>query len=157
QNIKGDPKIVVPALAKLLKDDNKNVRQAVVQVFWQYGAEAVPHLIAAMEDKEDFIRQQAFWSLNNVQGDLKEALPQLAKLMKNDMAQWRQAVVQIIGRAGEGAYPHLIDALKDKDESVRWTAAMSLRNTGAAPKKAVPILLDLVVKDDSANVRSHAI
>ena len=43
--MRGDPKTIVPALAKLVKDEDKQVRLAVVQVFWQYGAQAVPHLI----------------------------------------------------------------------------------------------------------------
>src|SRR5439155_27100752 len=127
-----------PALAKLLKDDNKQVRQAVIQVFWQYGGDSIPHLIDAMTDKEDHIRQQAMWALQNVQGDIKGALPMLSKLLKRDNDGVRTAAGQVIGRVGADAVPHLIDALKDKNESVRWTAASSLRNLGTNGRKAAP-------------------
>src|SRR5262249_4109055 len=44
---------VVPALAALLKDSDKDVKHAVLQVIWQYGPTSVPHIMAALEDKED--------------------------------------------------------------------------------------------------------
>src|SRR5439155_15009864 len=99
QNVRGDPETTVPALAKLLKGDNKGVRQGVLQVLLQYGAKAIPHLIDAIQDPDQNIRQQATWALQNVQGDVKPALPMLTKLLKeSDNANLRQAVVQVIGR-----------------------------------------------------------
>src|SRR5260370_25016376 len=143
--------------AKLLKDDkDTNVHMAVVQSLWRHGTKGLPLLIEALKDKNDGIRQNAIWVLHRVQGDLKDAMPTLKTLLKSDNANIRQGVISILGRIGEPALPDLIEALGDSQESVRWTAAMTLRQFGAKASKATPILVDLAVKDKNHNVRIHS-
>src|SRR5437588_166534 len=54
QNVRGDPEIVFPALAKIIKEDkDQGLRQQLVQVLSQYGARAVPLLLETLKDKDD--------------------------------------------------------------------------------------------------------
>lgn len=156
RNVQGDPAAVVPVLDRILrKDEDVGVRQAVVQVLNQYGAQAVPILIAATRDKNPSIRQQAIYSLQNVRGDLSDSLKDLEPLFKDKDLNVRMAVFPLLVRMGDKGMPYLLDGLKDKNDQVRWTAAAHLRNMGQRGVKAVPILTDLL-QDKNGNVRSHA-
>lgn len=156
QNVRGDPEIVVPALAKVLKEDkNVGIRQQVLNILPQYGAKGLPHVIEALKDKDANVRQQAVYSIQNFQ-DLKGMLPKLEPLLKDESAQVRQAMIQVLWRVGEPAVPHLLTALKDKDQNVRFIAANGLRNMGNNAAKAVPTLIDLV-KEGDQNIRYQAV
>ncbi|HMF17130.1 MAG TPA: HEAT repeat domain-containing protein, partial [Gemmataceae bacterium] len=159
QNVQGgDSAEIVAALKKVMKDENAGVRSAAVQSLWRHGAKGLPLLIEALKDKDAGVRQQAVWTMQNVQGaDLKDALPILKKLLKDDNnPNVRQGVIQIMARIGEPGIPLLIHALDDSQENVRWMAAMHLRNFGDKASKAIPKLTDLAVKDNNSNVRVHS-
>jgi HEAT repeat protein len=83
-------------------------------------------------------------------------LPKLEPLLKDDSAQVRQAMIQVLWRVGEPAVPHLITALKDKDQNVRMMAANGLRNMGNNAAKAVPTLIELV-KEGDQQIRYQAV
>jgi vesicle coat complex subunit len=60
-------------------------------------------------------------------------------------------------RKGDAAQviPALIEALKDKEDDVRWSAAIGLGNFGEQAKDAIPALQE-VQKDRDARVREGA-
>src|SRR5205085_11367220 len=70
----------------------------------------------------------------------------------------RFRVVVAIRQIGDSSKPivrMLIDALKNKDEAVRWTAADSLRALGPAALEAIPTLTQ-ALQDQDERVRSSA-
>src|SRR5262249_37415325 len=152
---------IVPILVEGLKNEKSGVRPHALQALQQLGpagSVAAPALIELLQDPEQNIRQMAIYALQSVRGDPKVVVPALAKLMKSsDNDNIRQGIIQVLSLAGAEGLPPLMDALQDKNESVRWTAAASIRNMGQAGRKAAPILLELVQKDSSANVRMHAV
>lgn len=157
QNIGGDPKVVVPALEKHMKSENASLRLSIVQTAWRYGQGGLKLLIVALDDKDNNVRQQAVWSMQNVQGDLKSALPSVLPLLKHKDTNVRHGVVQLMGRMGEDAIPHLIDVLRDEANWIRWTAVNSLSNHKASHKKVIPVLVEMAQKEKSEEVRTFAV
>ena len=134
----------VPAIIDLFKSHKEvNLRVQSLQVLAQHGAKGLPTILDALKDKEDGVRQQAVYVLNNVQGDLTKSIKQISPLLKDDNIQIRQAVQQLFYRMGREGVPFLIESLKDNDQNVQWTAIMHLRNLGAEGVKALPAMVEL--------------
>lgn len=158
QNVRGDPEKIVPALAKLMKDEKVEIRQQIIQILWQVGgAKSVPVIVEAMRDKDDNVRQQAIWGLQNVQGDIKAALPSVRPLLKDANAQIRHSALIVLGRMGNDAAPDLLEALKDKDGQVRLLAANGLRQLGGKHRERAMEAYKELLKEGNANVRQQVI
>jgi HEAT repeat protein len=159
QQVGGDAKVMMPALKKMIEDDNANVRMAALQVIWRYGVESIPLIVKCFEDKDDNIRQNAVWILQNVQGDLKSALPQIKMLLKNKNSNVRQGAVHLLARCGEDGAMELVNVLRDKesDDNMRWTAVNALQNLQGQNKKILPILTDMLKKENESKVRMFAV
>jgi HEAT repeat protein len=158
QQISGETKLMMPALRKALKEGGVGLRHTVVQLAWQHGGEGLKLLLGALNDKDQGVRQQAGWSLYNVQGtDLSDALPDALPALKHSDQQVRMAVTQLLGRMGEKAIPHLLEALQDKDFNVRWNAVNSLHFQKANAKKIVPTLVELAEKSGDGQTRYVAL
>jgi HEAT repeat protein len=152
QSIQTDPETLIPALAKVLKEDaNAGVKITAVQVLSQHGEKGLNILIDALKDKDPGVRQQVIWSLQNVGGDSAAIVPVLAKLFKEDQNDnVRMAVVLGLWRHGARAVPLILDALKDKDANIRRQAVWTMfRLQGADLKDAMPTLKTLMKKDDA--------
>jgi HEAT repeat protein len=104
-----------------LKNENARVRIRAVEDLVNNASEqtrkAIPALIEALKDTDQFVRRGAALALGKIPGD-------------------RQVAV-----------PALIEALQDKDESVRESAARSLGSIGQKPESAVPALLAALQED----------
>ena len=57
QNVGGDPKVMLPALKKMLDDKDTGVRMSALQVVWRYGPESIPLIVERFDDKDDNIKQ----------------------------------------------------------------------------------------------------
>lgn len=139
-------KAAVPALNAALKDKEPLVRisAAVALVRVDRGQEkpAVTALIDETNAKEEGLRVAAVEALADVGPAARDAVPTLAKLIKDPTGsvQWR--AVEALGWTGsETAVPALLAALKEnhKDE-----AAQALMRLGPKAKAAVPELAKLV-------------
>ena len=144
----------IPALIKLLKNTDTNVRHAAVQALGRIGPEAkaaVPALTELLKDKNDQVRQAAAQSLGNVGPEAGVAVPALTELLKAKDKWDRQAAARALGDIGAGAstaVPALTELLNDKDDQVRHAAAHSLGKIGPQARTAIPALTELLkVKD----------
>jgi HEAT repeat protein len=99
-----------PALAKLLADPERPVREAAAEALVQIGPKAVPHLAGALKGDAESGRLAA-----------ADALARL-------------------GPAAAPAVPALADALKDKSVDVRIRSAVALGKVGPAARSALPAL-----------------
>ncbi len=61
----------------------------------------------------------------------------------------------VMAKIGAPAVPFLVDRLREKDEDVRWRAAIDLERFGPVAKDAVPALKDML-KESSAKLRIEA-
>ncbi len=156
QNIRGTPEIVVPVLDGIYKDGTADARRTVLQIVWMYGGKGQDIILTGLKDKDNTVRQQAIYAMQNMQGDISEAVPAIVELMKDDsLGQHRFQFLWMLARAGEKGAEPLGQLLKHKDDNIRVQAAQSLRNMGANAKKALPHVKE-AINDKNANVRMNA-
>lgn len=103
---------------------DKDAKGAAYKALAKIGKPAVPALIAALKDKDNWVRESASMALGTIGHDAKAAVPTLA------------------------------EALKDKDFGVRLMAAAALGLIGPAAKAAVPALIGVWMDDDEEAVRA---
>jgi HEAT repeat protein len=130
---KGDPSLVVPALAKALSDPHFDVRVNAAEALGELGdraADAVPALIKASGDEEWWVRDSADLALSKINSP--EARQALIPLMTQERhsALWFQAAAKILEPAEKD--PDLQQALAvaygdwlQKGEG--WTAPFAAR------------------------------
>src|SRR5262249_13006513 len=114
---------------KVLKNKtagNANVRHNVISAIWQYGPPAVPLLVAALKDDNTSVRQQALYSLQNIQADLSANLDDLLPLLKDGNQNVRHQASYLLGKAGPKAIPHFLTGLQDKEPYIRQGALNAL-------------------------------
>jgi hypothetical protein len=88
-------------------------------------ADALPALIGALEDENDWVRRAAAEALGGI-GD-RGAVPALIGALKDEKADVRQAAAGALGGIGDPrAVPALIGALKDEKADVRRAAVGAL-------------------------------
>lgn len=110
------------------------------------GKPAVPDLLAALHDDDEFMRQQIINVLGLI-GD-ETAFPAIVNALKDESRDVREAVVYALGNFGESALPALYEAFLNSE--LRWAAEVVLRHP-----RAVPGLLKLLRHDDE-EVRNYA-
>jgi HEAT repeat protein len=154
QNVRGTPEKMVPILTTIYKDGDASIKRSILSIAYIYGAKAKDLVMDGLKDKDNTVRQQAVFTLQNLQGDLTEALPTIMELMKDkELNINRNQLVWLLSRTGEAGAPHLGELLKDKDLNVRFQAAQFLRNLG--PKgaaKAMPAIKEAMT-DSHPNIR----
>jgi HEAT repeat protein len=88
----------------------------------------------------------------------KRSTVELIQDVKSRSPGDRVAAVRLLQRRKEDAsqvVPAFIEALKDNDDDVRWSAAIGLGYFGAKAKEAIPAL-ETAQKDSDARVREAA-
>ena len=143
-----ESKAAYPFLVKLLEDESTLVRTKVVAALGFMGPDAVPLLLAAMEDKERNVRLEAGKALARIKPPVQE----FKKLLQGP---WGEEVLHVLGQIGPAAVPLLIDAMEDKEWSVRFGATRQLGELGKESASAIPRLLRLT-KDEDRFLRKNA-
>ena len=146
--------LALPAALAALKDKNEIVRRAAISAAVALGqAQGVAPVAALLASASGREREAARQALERIPGEA--AVAAMAKLVPSAPAQERCALLDILGK--RRAKRHLgvvFAAAGDKDESVRVAAFGAL---GALEDEtALPRLLDLLVKDDTAKVKRAA-
>jgi HEAT repeat protein len=124
--------MTVPALAKLLNDDNHDVRTAAVAALQNYGPaakSAVPALAKAVAHKDATMRVPALQALAAIKTEAVGAAPAVVKALSEPEAVVRQAAAQTLGKIGAvdgDAGDALRKALSDPDATVRQFASAAL-------------------------------
>jgi HEAT repeat protein len=117
-----DPKVLFPAMLKLLQGPDVALHKQAAQVVFQVGPEAVAELTPLIKKKD---------------------APAIRLVCLQTLA--------MVGQRAKGAIPELIEALDDPAPQTRWTAARALGNIGPDAKAALEPLAKLE-KDADANV-----
>ena len=162
-----------PALIAALKDDNGEVRQAVVGaliVLEPYKKDRVANLIPLLKDGEPRNgRLGAVIMLGKTEGGAIEAVPGLEEILKKEgekadnmrdgemIQQVNEALVRIRQYLIEG---YIKAVAQDKDAKVRASSAAELAKIAQTKveqaKPAIPALVG-ALKDDDAEVRKAAL
>ncbi|MCB8980627.1 MAG: HEAT repeat domain-containing protein [Ardenticatenaceae bacterium] len=137
----GHPSQRVTTLVNLLQYGNESYdRSEAAKALGNIrDADAVPHLITALQDEEYTVRSEAAKALGNI-GDIAP-VPHLVTALQDEEYTVRSEAAKALGNIRDtAAVPHLITALQDEEYTVRSEAAKALGNIGDAT--AVPHLIN---------------
>jgi vesicle coat complex subunit len=149
----------VPALIKLLKHKDENIRIVAIAILGQIGegaTEAIPLLEEVLKDRREENEDSRIMvvdALGKIMG--QAAVPALIAALKDQDSLVRTEAASALGQIGQPAVPALIAALKDQDSEVRSQAALALGQIGKEAKDAVPALI-VALKNESWLVRYRA-
>ncbi|TWT34373.1 HEAT repeat domain-containing protein [Blastopirellula retiformator] len=149
----------VPALVKLIDDENPRTEDAAVLALAAIGpaAEAAaPRLAKEVEEGTGKDPHDAALALGKIGPAAKDAAPSLEKTMTSSedaslrvLSAW--ALLQIEGKSATAKIlPELTKALKAKDPIARKGASQLLGQLGAPAKSAAPALKGLLQDEDPA-------
>lgn len=155
-----------PALLKILKDENEELRISATWAIGSIGETAegiIETLCEASIEENSELREKATWAFGMIGN--KEKIPVKTVIDRLEDSEWfvRRTAAWALGHGGVGyekdPIPDLIKALKDKEERVREQAAWALGNF--SPKHfeisvAVEGLTE-ALKDESWRVRKQAV
>ena len=143
----------VDPLVAALKDNDKDVRQAAVEVLGKIDTRVIEPLIAALEDSNWQVRQTAVEALGKI-GDARAVEPLVAALTDSD-GNVRQAAAEVLGKIGDArAIEPLVAALKDsRNCNVQQAAVEALGKIDDA-RVIEPLIAAL--EDSSWGVRQAA-
>ena len=155
----GDATAAEP-LTGALKDKNTPVRRAAAAALGKIGHPlATEPLVNALKDKDEGVRREAEEALGKIR-DM--SVDHLITSLKAKDASVRKSAVRALREVGTAAVIEpLSEALKDKDEDVRWEAVLALRcllynkETLIGGERAVQSLIE-ALKDENVHVRSVA-
>ncbi len=141
----------VPSLAAQAKQGTKEQRQLAVLTLGMMAElrgisagdreVAIGALIAALSDRDEAVRNEAFSSIGKLGPD---AFPWLVGALASPHPLIRSGSAAAIARLGPGAEaaaPYLIPLLKDHETTVRIEAMHALGEIAAEPRKTLPALL----------------
>jgi len=156
------------------KADEVDVRQKAVAAWTKIGVaatkerrqvaldRAVAALTTGLNDADSRVRLKATFGLQGLGPDAKAAVPVLAARMQNSVEDWRvrvaaaEVILSLAPQEAEAAIvPTLIDALRQKSESVHSRALHLVVKLGPRARGMVPELIGLL-EDPSPRFRRQA-
>jgi HEAT repeat protein len=158
-----DAKQLVSALIDALKDEDPEVRVWAAQSLGQIGPdakEAQGPICELLNDKEEIVRHVAGAALVIISPETR----QMVRLMMSDQKGPNVEIIRrsrelagLMGRNPKGAVPPLIDALKDKNATIRRCSALLLKMLGPKATEAGADLVDALKDDDVHELAAEAL
>jgi HEAT repeat protein len=155
--IGADAKEAMPEIIKKLEHSDPVIRAQAIQ-----SLDAVcddhtllfSYLREGLNDTSPWVRQAACGALSKLGTDASEAFPKLFALLDSDL-DWRKSL-EALRRLNPKSTHHLIQALENKETSVRLFACEVLGRMGNTASDAIPALKERAQKDDYPFVRRQA-
>jgi HEAT repeat protein len=128
------------------KPDERKRAAFAIRGFGDRAASAVPELIAALDDQEEGVRDNAIGALTELRGLAAKAVPALAARLGDDRLngggfdRLRYPVYKALAAIGQPTVAELSRALSSKVDEVRWRAAKALQLIGPEAKGASEVL-----------------
>ena len=151
-------KTAIPILIELLEDDDLEVRRAAADALGAIGPDAkaaVPALTEFCKGEDSFVLRASLKALGQIGSEAKSAIPTLVELLEDIELQAPAAEsLGNIGPEAKSAVPVLAELLKSEYWSVRYTAAIALRqieSTGPEVQAAVSTLAEMCNYRDNNN------
>src|SRR5207249_3356456 len=126
--LQGDMSGALPLLLPLLKNDDANLRTAVVYALNRVGEKAIPHVTDALKDGDRNVRLAALAVLRQQGAAAAKAVPLLNELMKSDpdAVVRRNAIDTMLRLGAEGQKAAVTAATGHPDNFVRRTVLIAL-------------------------------
>jgi HEAT repeat protein len=134
----------------------------------EFGKKAVPILVAALKDTDPSVRRNAAASLGRIDSSVPSAVPDLVKVLCDSDGEVRLEAAQALLQfnvATDAAFRALSDGMKSKDAALRQRTIVtmesltsgdpfeSIPSRPAVGKRAVPLLIEAVRKDEDPEIR----
>jgi HEAT repeat protein len=155
-------RVALPALASGLEDPDVEVRRATVDVLeglGRHAVPAVPALIAALSDRDRFVRWAAARALGKVRPANAEAVvAALARLLSDGDGDLRLAATAALcayGPAARSALPALAETARSGEAEVRLAVVRVLEGIGGEDPTTLAILSGALA-DADGRVRQEA-
>jgi HEAT repeat protein len=155
----------LPVLIEMLKDVDPVARQSAARTLGLFGGsakEAVPDLIAMVDDPDHGVKTEVILALGNI-GD-PQAVPVLMEVLKEQLGSGTEpqtyytgagTTIQALSAMKEAAAPALplfIEAVKSEDYSTASSALDALEVIGPTAREAVPTLIEIMEMGDQATL-----
>jgi len=155
---------VVPALLTLFhKEQNTEVRYAIVEALGHFGAEArdaMSALIDLLHDNDTNMRGSAVFALGRIATNAESAVPALlALLYKEQDTEVRYAIVEALSHfeaKAKDAVPALVSMFQRGDADLRSVVAEALYKIGPDAKELIPIWF-IALNDENSQTHHFAL
>ena len=141
------------------QDDYSYIHYFASAALVKIGSQAVPALVALLEEKDFNARKAAATTLAGIGPNAVDAIPALMKKLRENDWDLRQYATSALSSIGWAAVPALIEALRaDENTSTRASAAWALGLIGSKgnPAIVVPALIE-ALRDDNDEVHRKVI
>lgn len=121
----------LPRLFPCLKDKDKDVRMATVDLIGHIGSPSVmPYLLEALNDDNDWVRIRAIEALG--QARYEEGIPQLSQVLENSNTMVGSKVVEALGMiGGKIAFTILLGLMNHEDPEIQHAATEAVSSIQA--------------------------
>ncbi|MGH8579511.1 MAG: HEAT repeat domain-containing protein [Gammaproteobacteria bacterium] len=135
---------------------NRLLPWPATMVFGTMGVQGVPALLKALNDQDAAVRGAGIDALSQMGAAAHVAIPELIKALDDPDPDipWRAA--NALGTMGSDAAAALTNALREKRGEVRRLVVDALGEIGAGAKVAIPVLVQLLERDNEAELRWRA-
>jgi len=107
----------MPALVAALQDDDGKVREAAAQALGNMGPEALPTLTGMLGHRDKYVRRNAVWAMGKLGPLAKPALDDLCRVLKDADPRTASGAAQALGNMGADG----ADAVPALAEAMRGT------------------------------------
>lgn len=127
--------------------------------------DAAPALQRLLSDPDQTVRKRAAWALGLTRDNSESTLERLAALVSKGTPGDAESALHALGNIGKTAgagslsrYRQVVLAALDRPESTirRW-ALYAAESTGLAPQEWAKVLVDVIRRDESSEVRAAAL
>ena len=138
----------------MLSDDDGTVRSDAADdlgLLGESGADAIPHLIEALQDVYEPVRLNAAYALGAIG---EPAVSPLIETLSVEDPIMRRMAAYALAAVGTPAVPALSEALQHTEDVVRIEAAYAFAQIGSAAASAIPALMERT-QDSTVEVRRY--
>ncbi|MBN2561671.1 MAG: HEAT repeat domain-containing protein [Phycisphaerae bacterium] len=153
----------IPRVSALAMDTNGEIRAEAIGTLGKigkYSPAAIGAITNALTDPFQPVRAKAVRALAEIGSTAKEAVPALISAWQTETDESVQKGIidafGLIGSQAKAAVPILVDVFRDKDPSLRWSAARSLGRIGPSAAEALPAL-EAASTNEADYVRKQAL
>jgi len=145
--------VAIPDLVDALHYDEDSVYTAISDALISIGPASLKTLRYALEDPSFIVRRRAVEIVARFGPQAKPMAPDLVQLLQDPQPDVHGAAEKALIQMGDDAIPALSGALKTNEVGFRNVLLVTLGHCGP---KAVPIIVNLLKKDESPFIRSRA-
>jgi HEAT repeat protein len=128
----------LPVLIASLNDPHSVARERTAEALAKMGSTSIPALMVALRDEDPYVRAGAARAFLYMGPTGKEAVPVLVQTLHDEQPFVRQMARGALHRVGEDAVPELAKALDTKDPEFRYRLLEVLKDMGPNASKAAP-------------------